>query len=277
MRNCRLFRKRSGAAGCSNQAGHAVAEFIAMSAVLVPMALLVPALGKIADMNHAAIESSRYVAWERTIASEADKDDATIAEEVRRRFFSNTDAFIFTNEGSQSGDDQRQQLWRDHRGNWMLRGYNDVTIQTADNDTPGSAAGMVADLMSGFMNAMGSFSGDDDTGISGRGLFRADVNVNVGSIPLAPFDTGINCAGDQTNATFLCIRRHNVILGDTWASGSSSQMERRVRALVPTSAFEQFSEVTDLIGSIPILSEFRDFRPGYVAPDTVLPPDRLQQ
>ena len=277
MRNYYVFRKRRGTAGFNNQAGHAIAEFVAMSAVLVPMALLVPALGKIADMNHAAIESSRYVAWERTIASAADKSDATIAEEVRRRFFSDIDAFILTNEGSQAGDDQRQQLWRDHRGNWMLRGYNDVTIQTAENDTPGSAAGMVADLMSGFMNAMGSFSGDDDTGISGRGLFRADVNVNVGSIPLTPFDSGTDCAGGQTNATFLCIRRHNVILGDTWASGNSSQMERRVRALVPTSAFEQFSDVTDLIGSIPILSEFRDFRPGYVAPDTVLPPDRLQQ
>lgn len=256
------------------QTGHAIAEFVAMGAVLVPLALLVPALGKIADMNHAAIESSRYVAWERTVASEADKADAQVAEEVRRRFFSNVNAFIFSNEGSQTSDAQRHQLWRDHQANWILRDYNDVSVQTTNSDTPGNAAGTVANLMAGFMNVMGEFNGDGDSGLDTRGLYRADVNVNVGSLPLAPFNTGSNCTGAQTAETFLCIQRHNVILADSWASRDSAEMQRRVRALVPTSAFERLTDLTDVIANVPFLQEFGRFEPGYVAPDTVIPPDR---
>jgi len=257
------------------QSGHAISEVFAMGAVLVPLALLVPVMGKIADMNHAAIESARYASWERTVASEADKSDAVLADEARRRFFSRVDAFIFTNEGPLAADDQRHQLWRDHRANWILRNYNDVSLQTTNSDTPGSAAGTIASLMGGFMNAMGQFNGDGDAALDTRGLYRADINVNVGSIPYSPFDTGTNCAGQQTGETFLCIRRHHVILADTWASRDSAEMQRRVRGLVPTSAFERITQLTDLISRVPVLEEFGRFQPGYVAPDTVLPPDRV--
>lgn len=256
------------------QAGQATAEFIAMAAVLVPLALLVPALGKIADINHAAIESARYASWERTVASEAVKNDAQLAEEVRRRFFSNVDTFIKTNEGSQAGNAQRSQLWRDHRGNWILRNYGDVTVATTNSETPGSGAGTVASAMSGFMSAMGSLRGGNNATLDTRGLYRADINVNVGSIPIAPLDSGINCAGVQTNTIFLCIRRHHVILADTWASRDSEEMQRRVQGLVPTSAFAGISGVTGLMANLPVLQEFGRFQAGYVASDTVLPPDR---
>jgi len=249
---------------------------LAMGAVLVPLALLVPVLGKIADMNHSAIEAARYASWERTVASAADKSDAQLADETRRRFFSNIDAFIFTNEGPQTGDAQRHQLWRDHRANWMLRNYSDVSVQTTNSNTPGSAAGTIANLLGGFANAMGRFNGNGAT-FDTRGLYRADVNVNVGSVPLAPFDSGTNCAGQQSADSFLCIRRHHVILGDTWASRDSADMQRRVQGLVPTSAFESITQLTGLISSVPVLQEFGRFQPGYVAPDTVLPPDRIPQ
>jgi len=45
--------------------------------------------------------------------------------------------------------------------------------------------------------------------------------------------------------------------------------------LVPTSAFERITQLTDLISRVPVLEEFGRFQPGYVAPDTVLPPDRV--
>lgn len=269
-----LTKGNSGMTRIQKQRGHAISEFVAMGAVFVPLALLVPALGKIADMNHAAIGSARYASWERTVASQADKSDAQVAEEVRRRFFSKYDAFIFTDEGSQAGDAQRHQLWRDHRANWMLRNYSDVTVQTTNSDTPGSAAGTIADLMAGFMNTMGRFNGDGDVALDTRGLYRADINVNVGSIPLSPLNSGTNCANAETNQTFLCIRRHHVILGDTWASRDSPEMQRRVRGLVPTSAFERITDLTDIIANVPVLEEFGRFQPGYVAPDTVIPPDR---
>lgn len=245
-----------------------------MSAVLVPMFLLIPALGKIADMNHAAIVAARYASWERTVAPEAVKSDVQLSEEVRRRFFSNINIFIRTNEDSQAALNQRNQLWRDQAGRWLLRDYNDVTVASTNSATPGTSAGMVAGLMGGILNAMGSFNGNGNVGLSTNGLYRADVNVNVGSIPVAPFDTGVNCAGVQSSDTFLCIRRHHVILADTWASGSSTQMQQRVQGMVPTSAFEQFSAVTNIVAGLPGLEEWGRFTPGYVAPDTIIPVDR---
>ena len=256
------------------QRGQATTEVIVMSAVLVPMFLLVPALGKIADMNHAAIEAARYASWERTVAPEAAKSDAQLGEEVRRRFFSNVSAFIITNEGTQAADNQRNQLWRDHADGWVLRNYGDVTLGVTNSGTPGNGAGLVSNLMGGFMSAMGRFNGNGDVGLNTNGLYRADVNVNVGSIPMAPLNAGVNCAGAQSNDFSLCIRRHHVILADTWASGNSTQMQQRVQGLVPTSAFQRFSAITDLVANIPVLEEFGRFSPGYVAQDTVIPPDR---
>lgn len=260
-----------------HQVGAAISEVIAMSAVLVPLALLVPYMGKVADMNHASIEAARYASWERTVASDADKSDAVLADETRRRFFSKVDAYIFTGEAPPTDDAQRQQLWRDYQANWMLRNYNDVTVQTTNSDTPGSAAGTIANLMGLFTNAMGRFNSNGNVALDTRGLYRADVTVNVGGIPMAPFNTGTNCAGQADSESFLCIRRHHVILGDTWASRNSSEMQRRVQGLVPTSAFQDLTAVTNLIGNIPVLAEFGRFQPGYVAPDTVLPPDRIPQ
>ena len=49
------------------QQGQALSEFVVASAfVLVPLFLIVPALGKYADMKYSAIQAARYQAWEYT-------------------------------------------------------------------------------------------------------------------------------------------------------------------------------------------------------------------
>jgi hypothetical protein len=51
----------------TNQSGQSLAEFSVALVVLVPLLLIVPLLGKYIDMNQAALQASRYVAWEKTV------------------------------------------------------------------------------------------------------------------------------------------------------------------------------------------------------------------
>ena len=256
------------------QSGNAVTEFMAMFAVLAPLFILIPALGRISDMNQSSIEASRYLAWERTVASSGQKSDGQLATEVRRRYFSNIDAFIKTNDTAQDQDGYRVQSWHDHSGKWMLRKFDDVTVGTQNSETPGAAAQAVAGAMSTFITLLGKFNTSADFDLDSKGLYRAEVNVNVGSINIPPFNQGTDCANQQTNETFLCLRRHNVILADTWSASDPAHTERRVKALVPAGIFDKVSKLTDAISAIPFLQEFDGFKPGFVVPD-VIPADRL--
>jgi hypothetical protein len=261
------------------QTGNAVTEFIAMLAALVPMFLLVPVMGKIGDMNQATVQASRFAAWERTVAAEDQKSDGQLVGEMHRRFYSSLGAFIKT---GQSADNQnashRNPMWRDHSGARLLRNFDDVSAGIENSQTPGSGAGTVGQLMSTFLNAMGRFRGNSDNFLNNNGLYRADVSSNVAAISMAPFNHGTNCAGEQTDQTFLCIRRHNVILADSWSARDPEQVANRVKSLVPMSIFERFAVITDVLArapdTLPMAQEFAGFRPGYVAPD-VIPPDRL--
>ena len=70
------------------QAGQATTEFVVLCLALVPIALIVPLLGKYIDLMHATEAASRYVAFEGTVhhSSTGWKGDAVLSEEVRRRF-----------------------------------------------------------------------------------------------------------------------------------------------------------------------------------------------
>jgi len=53
--------------GRKHQRGQSMTEFVvSASFVLVPLFLIVPAVGKYVDMKLAAVQSARYVSWEYT-------------------------------------------------------------------------------------------------------------------------------------------------------------------------------------------------------------------
>jgi hypothetical protein len=164
----------------------------------------------------------------------------------------------------------------------MLQSFDDVRIASAESDTPGAIAGTVTDLMEGFGSIFEKLpkpirpSGEFD--VNTRGLLRADMAVNVDGTVLAPLDKGANCDGETGSRSFVCIRRHNVILADNWDSSSPDQVKSRVTALVPTEIFKEPAQVLIKLGELDIPGNpFRDFEgyePGIVMPD-VVPPDRL--
>jgi len=261
------------------QKGNAITEFAVSLVVLVPMFLMIPMMGKVADMNSSTIQASRYAAWERTVSDTADKTDDELETELENRFFSKIDIGIQSNRGQLTDDQYKNPLWRGYGDKRLLvSAQNDVSKSVQSGATPGNAAGSIETVMTRFAGAFGALSDNADFDVNMNGLYDANVMTNVGSTTVGENKVGFegdkNCAGETTNLVFTCIRRHNVILTDAWSSESSEQAENRTRSLVPMGIFSDITPFFEIIGSMPLLKEFGGFEPGYVDSD-VIPADRL--
>jgi len=246
----RTTERRAG-----RQRGQSTVEFVVLAMALVPLLLIVPLLGKYMDIAQTAATASRYVAFEGSWRHGSSKDDwktdPELAREVRRRFFSNSDAPIKTDDTAGDFNAHRNTLWFDHRGAPLLPEFASavgVETQRESLDHPFGAA----------------FS--DSFGLSRRNLYTARINIVIADIANLPvFD-----------ALGLTITRHTTLLADPWAAAGPGVVRNRIRnagAAFPYGALE--------LAAIPInplisLFEFGSSPPsiGLVEPDRV-PGDRL--
>lgn len=202
------------------QAGQALTEFLVASIALVPLFLLLPMIGKYQDLSHATMLASRYVAFEATQRNDtvnAWKPEAQLAQEVRRRFFSNSDAPIKTGDAAGNFFAHRNGHWVDVRGNPLLPDIdNAVNVSFGDARSAvhggafsGSSSGMPFALASRF-------------GLRARDIYTANVSVRVANLPaglrfIRPFDT--------LNLEFT---RSTSLLLDTWAERGPDQVQDRL-------------------------------------------------
>src|SRR5688572_2175049 len=103
--------------------GQATTEFVVLCLALLPLLLLVPLVGKYIDLMQSAEAASRLVAFEGTVHHARGtgwKPDAVLAEEVRRRYFGEAHAIVRTGDRAQDVAEQRNPVWRDHRGTPLL-------------------------------------------------------------------------------------------------------------------------------------------------------------
>jgi hypothetical protein len=84
------------------QHGQALTEFLVVALAVIPLFLLIPVIAKYQDINNATQMASRYVAFDamtrNDTVSSGWKPVDQLAAEVRRRFFSNPDAPIKTDD-----------------------------------------------------------------------------------------------------------------------------------------------------------------------------------
>jgi len=256
------------------QSGQALTEFATMMSVFVPLFLMVPVLGKVSDLNTTSIQASRYAAWERTISSTTDKTDVELNNEVRSRLFGTTGHFNTTGETPSDADQDHNPLWTDHMGNRILASsINDVDMVAVNGGLDGSLTSGFTSVINNVGSALSKLSSSANWDLTSDGLYTATVNVNVASNNFG-LAGGQDCTGTDSTAVFACITRHNVILTDSWDSPSPDVTESRVKSFVPGSVFEKLSVVTNLVGAVPVLKEWKKFDPGYVDPE-VIPADRL--
>jgi hypothetical protein len=243
----------------NNQLGQSTVEFVVLSLVLVPLLLIVPLLGKYMDIAQTTAEAGRYTAFEGTVrhTSSVDgwKTDAELATEVRRRFFSNSDAPIKTNDTAGDFNAHRNTLWFDHRGNPLLPVFvKNVGVET-EKESMSQPFGALA----------GNFN------LPQKNLYTGRVNVNIADISnLKPFD-----------AIGLRVTRWTTVLVDPWTASGPSQVTAKVQGagmLFPYHLLEGIAAPLGIVMNNPVLSILgADTTPpdvGRVDPDRV-PQDRV--
>ena len=203
--------------------GQALVEFLVLALVLLPLFFLMPMIAKYQDLAHATQMASRYVAFEamtRNDGASSWKPQAQLAQEARRRFFSNSEAPIKTNDGAGNFSAHQNPFWRSPGQQALIEDVGrDVTLHFG----PGA----------GLAHANGFSPGADglpfnlahtaqQLGLQEPGIYTAQVDVALLNLPAdlknhAPFDR-IN----------LTIKRHTSVLVDPWAAQDPPQIESRL-------------------------------------------------
>ena len=241
------------------QRGQSTVEFVVLSLVMVPLLLIVPLLGKYMDIAQTTAVASRYTAFEGTVrhSSSTDgwKSDAELAQEVRRRFFSNSDAPIKTNDAAGNFNAHRNTLWFDHHGTPLLSDFvKNVGVQTK-KETLSQPFGALAS----------SFKLPQDN------LYTGQVTANIDDIPnLKPFDV-----------IGLSVIRHTTVLVDPWAASGPAQVTAKIQGaglLFPYQPLEVIAAPLSILMSNPLMAilgtENTPPEVGRVNPDQV-PADRV--
>lgn len=204
----------------TRQAGQALTEFLVASIALVPLFLLLPMIGKYQDLSHATMMASRYVAFEATQRNDAVnswKPEAQLAQEVRRRFFSNSDAPIKTGDAAGNFTAHRNGHWVDMRGNPLLPDIDNAVNVSFGSARAANHAGAFSGSSGGLPFALAS-----RFGLRARDIYTANVTVRVANLPaglrfIQPFDT--------LNLEFT---RSTSLLLDTWAERGPNQVQDRL-------------------------------------------------
>jgi Flp pilus assembly protein TadG len=236
-----------------HQRGQSTVEFVVIALALVPLLIGITLLGKYLDLMNATEQASRYVAFEGMARNSSNswKSDVELAAEVRRRFFSNSDAPVKTNDTAGDFSAHRNPLWTDHTGRPFLDTFaQDVGVRTTIADRNAIATARP------IANALNLPSANWYTG---------QVTVTPANVPeFRPFD-GLN----------LNITRRTVLLADTWTAANAAEVRRRIEgggALVYP--IGQIDGVFNALGQIPRLVRDPAMRLGAFDWD-IVPCDRL--
>lgn len=242
----------------ATQRGQATTEFVVLALVLVPLFIVIPLIGKYLDLMQTTEAASRYVAFEAAVRNTSNswKTDAELATEVRRRFFSNSDAPVKT--GDTAGDfaANRNPLWVDHAGNPLLDKF----------DTSVGVSGKPADLnavpamegIAGIANFRSALS------LPNNNFYTGSVTVKIADVPnFKPFDT-----------IGLSTTRKTVLLADAWTARDADAVRKKIEDAPTMYPITLIKPVVDLMGQLPTLVFDPSFKVGDFDWD-IVPCDRL--
>ena len=239
----------------NRQRGQSTVEFVVLALVMVPLLLIIPLIGKYMDIAQTTAVASRYVAFEGAVRHTSSnggwKSDGELAQEVRRRFFSSSDAPIKTNDTAGDFNAHRNPMWFDHHGRPLLPVFgSNVTVGTVKESTSQPIGTVYAN----------SF------GLSRDNLYTGNVNVTVANIAgLQPFD-----------ALGLSITRKTALLADPWGASGPSSVSSKVKGANAAFPYAALKVAAAPLSPFISLLEPNSSPPdvGIVDPDKV-PADRL--
>lgn len=245
--------------------GQAMTEFVITATLfLIPVFLIIPLLGKYADMKSSVVQAARFNAWERTVwyagTSSSignwpgnDKTDATIRTEMTSRFFVND-------------------LWYDRGGAGMVG----TTANTVTNsDPPGtltSVFNFIFQALSYITSPLGTFD------LELKGLYAGTATLTTANINPIGVVTGEVAGMEDWGSLNLGIADTNVILANGWGANGTDHVKEQTEALTITSLLS--NPVIDALRWVLAAAGFWELAPtvlelGKIVPDEV-PADRLE-
>lgn len=250
------------------QEGQALTEFLVVALAIIPLFLLIPMIAKYQDIGHATQMASRYAAFDATInnpSTTAMKDPAVLTQEVKRRFFSNIDAPIKTNDAAGNFRAHQNAFWRTPNNQPLIADIHTVAVNLATADSGGRGMDLLNAAGRGLPPLTPGF------GLPSSPLYRSNVGV-----PLVNLPAGIK-SYEPFDRLNLRIERSTTVLVDGWSARSVEQArERTERSLPVTQALGIFSRVSDTTIQLLERGEIRGPRIGQLERyQDIVPADRL--
>lgn len=208
--------------------GQALTEFIVLALALIPLFLIIPLVAKYQDISHHIQIASRYVAFEamtRNDSMSSWKSQSQLAQEVQRRFFSNSSAPIKSNDAAGEFNSHRNAFWKDPVGAPLIRSFkDDVRISFGpDNSATASSSFTGASDDVPFRGLVGV---SDALGLNAPGIHRANVTVVLANI--SEPDGGYIRAFERFKDINLAMSRQTSLLIDPWSAKNPEQVEERI-------------------------------------------------
>lgn len=209
------------------QRGQALTEFLVVAVALVPLFLLIPVIAKYQDIAHSTQMASRYAAFDsmvRNASQNSVKPLDQLQDEVRRRFFSNSDAPVKTNDVAGDFKANQNLFWRTPDDKPLIDKFTDVVVSRSSQNASDTRW-----FEKKFLEQFG-----------GKGIGTVNVRVKLANLPAGlqfyePFDK-IN----------LEINRSTSVLVDGWTGKNPVDVEKKVMGgLVYFEAISKLSPVID--------------------------------
>ena len=232
----------------TDQRGQALVEFIAISMAIVPLFLLMPLIAKYQDIAHTTQMASRYVAFEALASNggmSSFKPVGQLAGETRRRFFSNADAPIKTNDTAGNFLANRNLFWLDPIGNSLISNFEtDVTLTFGPGNSP-DHTGAFTTTSDGTPFNTPPTGVADVMGLQAKGIYRANVRVALANIPSTA--NSVTKSYDEFTNINLAFTRHTSVAIDSWNAASPAVVESRINqpTLVPAGLLSPLAAVTN--------------------------------
>jgi hypothetical protein len=219
-----------------SQSGQALTEFLVVAIALVPLFLLIPVIAKYQDIAYSTQMASRYAAFDgmvRNASQHSAKSIDQLQDEVRRRFFSNSNASIKTQDVAGDFNSNQNLFWRTPADQPLIERFTDVVV---------TRTSQVSSDVKPFIFNLG-----------GKGISTVNVKVRLANLPSGlqfyePFDK-IN----------LEINRSTSVLLDGWTGKNPVDVEQKVARVAPN--FTALSSLSAAIDPIMMLVE-----PGITPP-----------
>jgi hypothetical protein len=222
------------------QSGQALTEFLVAAVAVVPLFLLIPLIGKYQDISNSTQMASRYVAFEATVRNDSTgswEPEGQLAQEVVRRFFSNPDAPIKTNDAAGNFKANQNLFWRDPVDKPLIADLGSDVKLTFGPDASTTQSGAFTSIA----DEGKPFPGYEELGLQTRGIYTAHVAVKLANVP-----SGLKFYEPFDKLDLTMTRSTSIAIGP-WTAKDPAQVESKIAGSAAFFPAGKLAEVSPLV------------------------------